>query len=170
MATLWELEGDLAALEALLQEDASVDEAGQVNAQLDAWLTETEGAFASKVESYVGLMESLNALADARKAEALRVQELERQARNKADRLKAVLREVMLRLGRDKVESTRYKVRLQKAGGALPLVIDEFVEIPEQFLAVVKSPDRVAIRAALESGKNLPFAALGERGTILVIK
>jgi len=169
MRNIFQREGDLAALEALLVEDTSVDENGEVNDQLARWLEESEGAFEAKVEGYCGLMAQLNALADARKAEAQRLAALEQEARNKANRLKTVLREVLMRLNRPKIETTRYKVRLQKAGGAQPMVVDEF-SIPDEFMAVVKSPDRAAIRAALESGRTLPFAQLADRSTIIVIK
>lgn len=170
MANIFELEADLVALEALLSEEASVDESGEINAQLAQWLEESEGNFADKVEGYCGLMGTITALADARKAEVRRLQELEQEARNKAERLRKVLREVLIRLGRDKVETARYKLRLQKAGGMQPLTIDEFAEMPEQFLQTIKTVDKAAIRAALESGKDLPFAKLEERSTILVIR
>lgn len=169
MRSIFQLEGDLQALEALLAEDASVSEDGEINEHLAKWLEESEGQFEAKVEGYCGLMGQLTALADARKAEAQRLAVLEQEARNKATRLKTVLRDVLLRLNRQKVETARYKVRLQKAGGAQPMVVDEF-SIPEEFMAVVKSPDRAAIRAALESGKTLPFAQLADRSTIIVIK
>lgn len=170
MANIFQLEGDIVALEALLSEDASVDENGEINAQLAQWLEESEGNFSDKVEGYCGLMATFTALADARKAEVRRLQELEQQARNNAERLRKVLREVLMRLGRDKVETARYKLRLQKAGGQQPMTIDEFAEMPEQFMQTIKTVDKAAIRAALESGKELPFAKLEERSTILVIK
>ena len=100
MRSIFQLEGDLAALEALLAEETSVDENGEVNDQLARWLEESEGAFEAKVEGYCGLMAQLTALADARKAEAQRLAALEQEARNKANRLKTVLREVLLRLNR----------------------------------------------------------------------
>ena len=170
MSNIFEIEADLIALEKLLEEDTSVDENGEINSQLAEWLEESEGEFRNKVESYCGLMGSLTALADARKVEVRRLQELESQARSTAERMKKVLLEVMVRLGRDRVETTRYKLRLQKAGGMQPMTIDEFVEIPEKFVQLVKVVDKAAIRASLESGNELPFAKLGDRATILVIK
>lgn len=170
MASIFELEADLEALAALLSEDASVDDSGEINAQLVQWLEESEGKFRDKIEGYCGLMGMFAALADARKAEIRRLQELEQQARNKAERLRKVLRDVLVRLNRQTVETVRYKLRLQKAGGQQPMTIDEFAEMPEQFLQTIKTVDKAAIRAALESGKELPFAKLEERSTILVIK
>lgn len=170
MANLWSIEGDIVALESLLAEDTSVDETGEVDARLAAWLEESEVAWADKVEGYCGIMGHLTALADARKAEVKRVQLLEQQARATAERMRTVLRDVMMRLGRDRVETTRYKLRLQKAGGVQPMTIDEFVEIPDQWKQTVQVIDKPAIRAHLESGNSLPFAALGERSTILIVK
>jgi hypothetical protein len=167
--SLFKIEGDITALEMLLDEDASVDQHGEINGHLARWIEESEGQFEDKVENYCGLMAELTALADVRKLEVQRLQALEQATRKKAERLKTVLRDVLQRLGRQRVETVRYVCRLQKAGGAQPMLVDEF-SIPDEFMAVVKSPDRAAIRAALESGKTLTFAALMERSTILVIK
>lgn len=170
MSNIFEIEGDLTALAMLLQEEASVDDTGEINSHLAAWIEESEGEFGAKIEGYCGLMGTLTAMADARKVEVRRLQELESQARSTAERMKKVLLEVLVRLGRDRVETTRYRLRLQKAGGMQPMTIDEFFEIPEKFVQMVKVIDKPAIRAALESGNELPFAKLGDRATILVIK
>lgn len=170
MPSLFDIEGDMAALMAMLEDESGVDEDGEIHPQLLKWLEESEGQFERKVENYCSLIGELKAVADARKSEANRIRELQALAENKADRMKKTLFEVFKRMKIEKCETTRYKLRVQNAGGYLPLIVDEFQAIPQEFQKVTVQADRDAIRAALDSGKELPFAKLGERSKVLIIK
>lgn len=71
------------------------------------------------------------------------------------------------------VETSRYKLQLQRNGGKAPLVLDESVlviQLPERFQKVSIDIDTAAIREVLEAGESLPFAHLAERGTTMRIK
>lgn len=63
-----------------------------------------------------------------------------------------------------------YKFSLQKNGGKVGIEYKDGAEIPEKYLRVVYEKDTGKIREALESGEQLDFAKLKERGEHLVIR
>ena len=164
---MFELSSNVAALEAALENETNPE---ALQGLVDELVANKEG-LAQKIENYAGFIGELQAVADARAAEAKRVGDLAKQAANKVARLKEALREGLVRANTKKVSTTRYDIRIQKAGGKVPLVIDE-TRITEEW-AVVKTvvePDKEKIRAALEAGEVLDFAELKERADVLVIK
>ena len=167
MSSLFELSSNVAALEAALENET---DPAALQALVDELVANREG-LNQKVENYAGFIGELQAVADARAAEAKRVGELAKQAANKVARLKEALREGLLRVGARRVSTTRYDVRVQKAGGKAPLVIDESRLTDEWVITkTVVEPDKEKIRAALEAGEVLDFAELRERADVLLIK
>lgn len=167
MSSLFELTSNVAALEAALENES---DPAALQAIVDE-LVVNRDSLQQKVEGYASYIGELQSLAEARAAEAKRVGELAKATANKAARLKEALREGLLRVGARKISTTRYDVRLQKAGGKAPLVIDE-TRVTDEWTVTktVVEPDKEKIRAALEAGEVLDFAELKERADVLVIK
>jgi hypothetical protein len=70
-----------------------------------------------------------------------------------------------------KVETPRFRVSLAANGGKLPVVLDCPEEnVPEDYTKVRVEVDKTAIREAIEAGRVLDFAHLGERGRHLSIR
>lgn len=174
--TLFEIGGDVLALDALLDELGGDISDDQVAATIDEWLLENQSALSSKLDSYAALIKEREAIAEARLDEAKRLNGLASADLNAAQRLKERLLFFFESYGIQKVETARYKVALQKHGGKLPLLLNEDLtpaDVPEQFVVEVPATQRIdtaAIRAELEAGKTLEFARLGERGSSIRIR
>jgi len=170
--SLYEIGEDLAALEDLLLE-VEGDVTGQEEA-IDAFLAEMKGKEAEKFTGYRQVIANISALAEAAANEAKRLQAIAKARTNAVDQLKRRLFTYMQLHGLDRVETPLGVFRVQNAGGARIVDLDPRVEefpeeLPEGYRKVVFSPDKVAIRKALEAGEDIDFASLRERGKILVI-
>lgn len=143
-------------------------EDGELDDRLAAYLDETEGAVAAKVESYCAMIREREARAQARENEAKRMEELARVDNNTSDRMRRRLFEFMERTGRQKMETATAVVRTQNAGGKLPVQL--LAPVPATHCSITYTPNMVKIRGMLENGEELEFAKLGERSRILVIK
>ena len=72
-----------------------------------------------------------------------------------------------------KLETKRFSFSRVKNGGKAPLVLNELTpisKIPKEFQTVIVQVSKETVRIALESGRELPFAKLGERGENIRIK
>lgn len=172
-ATLYQIGQDLDALRSLLEEvggdvtDADADEA------VTAWLAETGEALASKVDRYCALVREMETRADARDEEANRLAGLAATDRFAAKRLKDRLHQFLQQQEIPRLETERFRLSVAQNGGKLPLHLDLAAEqLPEPYRITRTSyaADQDKIRAALEAGASLPFAALGTRGSHLRIK
>ena len=168
MASLFELEQDLIALRHCLEKE----EDGEIDPVLLDWITEKEGQLEKKVEGHCGVIAELESMAAAREAESKRAMTLAKSDAAKAARMRKVRLSALHKLQIDRIDTIRHKVRLQNAGGKLPLVIDPFEVIPDRFQKTVTTTeiDRDAVRTALDAGEVLSFASLAPRSQILVIK
>lgn len=165
MSNLFELTAELQHIQQLML-SADGDELPQ---ELVDWLDVTQEGFDRKVEGYCSVIGELEAVMEARRKEAVRLDALADLARNKADRMKVALKEAMLKLETPKLETLKYKVWVQAAGGKQPIQIEES-DVPDEFKKTQLVTDKDAIRCALEDGKQLPFAQLLPRGMTLRIK
>lgn len=100
--------------------------------------------------------------------EIARLQLIKRANEAMNERLRSNLHFALTRLGLNKVETGLHKVSLAKKPKSVE--VDEFQEIPAEFLRVTTEVNRTAIKAALESGKELPFAKWAPEGTSLRVK
>lgn len=168
--SLFNISEDLERLNELLDE---VGDDTQQQELIQQWFEQLGEERDKKLDGYAALITEMTARAAVRKAEGQRLNELaasdESRARLLKDRLKVFFETHNLKT----VETSRYKLQIQRNGGKAPLILDESVpanRLPEQFQRVSINPDTVEIREALERGEHLNFAALGERGTSLRIK
>ena len=125
-----------------------------------------------KVESYAGLIQHLEGLAELRKKESDRLAKLAKTTELKAERLREALKNGLKFVQVEKVVTNRYEVSVRKNGGKTPMVITEENIIPDEWkkTKTVVELDKDKIREALEGGELLDFAHLKDRGDSLVIK
>jgi hypothetical protein len=173
MSTLYEINHDINDLENQLEEldlnNASQDEH---NAFIERWLC-LEGQLHNKLDNYGIYIRELEARAEMRKAEAKRLQERATVDENKAKALKESLLYVFTARDLKKIETKRFSFSRTKNGGKAPVVLDEQIpisEIPPEYQTVIVQISKETVRKALESGQELPFARLGERGENIRIK
>ena len=123
------------------------------------------------MDNYAALIQELDARAAARKEEAKRLADAARRDEQKATYLKERLHGFFRRHGIDRLDTRRYSLRVARHGGKLPVVVDlDADDLPERFRRARFSPDLTALREALESGEDLPFARFGDRGESLRIR
>lgn len=171
-STLYELGGQLAALDELLAEvggDVTDEQAAEA---INAWFAEIGEQVEHKLDGYGALIVELEARATARKAEADRMAGRAQVDTNAAKRLKERLKMFFIERNYKVIETPRFRVTLAGHGGKVPLDIDpvDAATLPLRFQAVSISPHTELIRAALEAGEALDFARLGERGSSIRIK
>ncbi len=157
----------LAAYEQLVDTDGEISTDNQ-HALESLLLVESE-----KLESYYFLIRKAESEASAATAMA---EQFKRQAEcrsNLAARLKTAVMLHLQTTGQPKaVTDSGLTFAVQKNGGRKPLLVNEnALEVaPPEFVKMVPTLDRDAVRTALESGKELPFAAIGEAGFHLRLK
>jgi len=173
MSTLYEINHDINDLENQLEElDLNNASQEEHNAFIERWLC-LEGQLHSKLDNYGIFIRELEARAEVRKAEAKRLQERATVDENKAKALKESLLYVFTARDLKKLETKRFSFSRAKNGGKAPVIMDEQIpisEIPTEYQTVIVQISKETIRKALESGQELPFARLGERGENIRIK
>ena len=173
MSTLYQINHDLNELENQLEElDLNSATQDEHNAFIDRWLC-LEGELHTKLDNYGIFIRELEARAEVRKAEAKRLDELATVDDNKVKALKASLLYVFTAREIKKLETKRFSFSRVKNGGKAPLVLNELTpisKIPKEFQTVIVQVSKESVRIALESGRELPFAKLGERGENIRIK
>lgn len=174
MSTLLEISDDLRSLDQLIGEIAS--EGGditQVEDTLNQWFGELGAQRDQKIDNYCALIAEMQLRSAARKEESERLMKRVKVDENSASFLKAKLKSFFEEHNIQKIETDRYRVSIAKNGGATPIEYTEPVErAPQEYQRrkVETLYDTDKVRAALDAGKVLPFAKLGERGTRLAIK
>ena len=147
----------------------------QTRFALRGQLQRADGEWESKAESYASIIREIEARADARNAESLRISALAASDSARALALKGILMEAMEYLGKPKLETTRFRISIVGNGGKQPITMlddnipAEFMRVPEP-VPVEPVPDMVRIREALEGGELLDFARLEPRGKRLSIR
>lgn len=164
--TLYELTENALNLEALLERIENGEDASILREALDA----NDGQFSEKVEAYVRMIRNQEALAEMRKQEAKHLRERAGHAENKAEWLRATLKECLEALGRDKMDAGPFSVSIAGNGGKVPLLLDESFDPPTGFAILKMEWDKEKVREALELGEEIPGATLGERGRSLRIR
>lgn len=168
MTTLIEHAEEVRALRDLLEQDFDHTDEDQASL-VDEWFEEINDGFERKVDGYAGLIRELKLRSEARKAEADRLARKAKRdaetARWLSDRLVAVLQGMDIKT----VEGRRFKVT-RKSGGIKACVVTADAEsLPDEFVTVKKTPNKTAIKDALKSGWELPFAHLEEPKESLLI-
>ena len=128
--------------------------------------------FDQKADDYAALIRVCQTRAAARREEAERMAMLAKEDERKAERLTAMLLQAMSETGRKSVQTERFKISIKRNGGKVPVVITDEAALPIDFRVpkVTETIDKDGIREALEAGKEVPGAVLGERGQRLELK
>lgn len=163
--SLYEIRNDFEALDALLYEVGGDVTDEQANAAITEWLQENRLALREKLDGYGAKIRERELLAKARREEADRIYALAKTDEALVERLKERLKWFFETEGIDRLETDRFKFSLATNGGKAPLKVYELPEnLPDEFQKVNVAPDNERIRAALEAGRKLPWAEIGERG------
>lgn len=169
MPTLIELSTEIERLETALSE---IDE-GHEQDELIAQYLQSKSDLKTKIDHYAALISELESRSEIRKQEAKRLSDRSRVDANLAAKLKSRLLWYLQEHEVNKLETKRYSINRQKAGGKLPLIINENcspADLPQRFQEVSVEFNKDSIREALLHGEELDFACLGIRQEIIRIK
>jgi flagellar motor protein MotB len=151
---LWKLSEEIQQLEtalALIIDDENLTEEKRetkLQETFAQWLSTGE-SFKVKAEQVARYIRHQEALAEARKAEAKRIQTLAKQAENGAARLRKYLINEMIRSNVKKIDGTTVKLGLRKKQPAVLLNVPP-EELPAEYVKVTYKPDLTKIRNLLK--------------------
>lgn len=151
---LWELSDEIQQLEntiALILDDETLTEderETKLQETFNQWLSTGE-SFKSKAEQVARYIRHQEALAEARKAEARRIQTLAKQAENGAARLRKYLIDQMIRSDVKKIDGTTVKIGLRKKQPQVLLNVTA-EKLPAEYVQVSYKPDLTKIRKLLK--------------------
>lgn len=151
-----------------MAEDGEID-MDVVNGSLEC----VEADIEQKLDSYGVVINELSDDIEKIEKEIKRLTEKKRTIDNNITRMKGAIKDAMEAIGKKKIQGDKFTWTIAKNGGKRPVVFKEgynILSIPEQFQDWTVKPDRELIRQALESGEELDFATLGERGESLRLK
>lgn len=121
----------------------------------------------TKADRYAMVLRDMDGDVAAIEGEIKRLQDRKTFISNRKKALKKRLYDTMKATGRTKFKTALFSFSIQKNGGAQPVTLLD--EVPEAWRKP-GLPDMAKIREALAEGKDLPFAALEERGESLRIR
>ncbi len=173
--TLFEIGAELQALDALLDDLGGDVSDPEVGAAVDLWYASLMADEGRKLEDWVGYVRQLEMEVAVAREEAERFLAKARSREARIEWLKGAMKSHLELTGRTKATTAAGRtLAVQKNGGKAPLAwVGARVtpdDVPEEFVRVVREVDTDKVRAALEAGRQLPFAKLEERGTHLRIR
>lgn len=121
----------------------------------------------TKADRYATILKSMDGDVATIDSEIKRLQDRKTFISNRQKALKQRLYDTMKATGRTKFKTALFTFAIQKNGGAQPVKLLD--DVPEAWRKP-GLPDMAKIREALAEGKDLPFAALEERGESLRIR
>ena len=151
---LWELSDEIQQLEnaisAIADEENLTESERETKLQstFNQWLSTGE-SFKVKAEQVARYIRHQEAIAEARKAEARRIQTLAKQAENGAARLRKYLIDQMIRSDIKKIDGVAVKIGLRKKQPAVLLNVPA-EELPAEYVQVSYKPDLTKIRKLLK--------------------
>ena len=155
---LYEASGAARELEAML-----LDSEGELTEAMDGHfdiLAQKAESLPACVDEVLSLVREIEVRAEARKAEAERLRQRAKRDEAVAAWMKGQVLRVMQSEGMKTLETPRWRATAAMPGGkaALEIVGDVPAEFTREEIRI--TPDKDAIRAAIESGQTLPFAYL----------
>lgn len=162
MASLYELTDSYIQLQQVIEDGNDEN--------LEAILKTINDEIEIKAENYAKVMRNMDGDIAAIDSEIERLQNKKRVLQNGIDRMKQSLYNSMKEIGKEKFKTELFSFTIAKNGGKTPVVIEDEGQVPMEYQVVSYSVDKNKIREELESGKELSFAKLGQRGESLRIK
>jgi Siphovirus Gp157 len=165
---LWELSDEIQDLEAaianLVDDETLTESDREIKLQqtFDQWLSTGE-SFKTKAEQVARYIKHQEAIAEARKTEAKRIQTLAKQAENGAARLRKYLIDQMIRSDIQKIDGVSTKIGLRKKQQEVLLNVPP-EKLPAEYVKVTYQPDLTKIRALLKADAQgaIGWASLSE--------
>lgn len=150
MATLYELRGDYARIQQMIEDGAE---------GLEDTLESIDGALADKLESYAMLIRNIESDVEGLKAEEKRLADRRKTMENGIKRMKTAMQDAMLSTGQQKIQGEKFTFTIQKNPPALK-VVDESLIPKEFFVPAAPTIDKKAIMEQLKNGTKIAGAEI----------
>lgn len=170
MRSLFDITEDFAELEARLNHLDEIGDDVEALSQLLEWMQDLSSERQQKVDAYCWMIRKLTAEAETAKQVASEFRDKAQVRENRCEMMRTMLYQHMKALGHVKIIGQKFTVAIQKNGGSIPVEIIDEDALPNELCEVRRVPNKTQIRVALESGKEVPGALLGERGESVRIK
>jgi hypothetical protein len=156
MPSLYDITNAFVELKVFLESDElTPEQETQANEWLDRLLT---GLLPDKVEGYCKLIKSLEGDAKAHAEEKKRIAERQSAIENKVKSLKTRLEFALLATDTRKLKAGTFTCAIQNNPASVQ--IDDLEAIPDCYAVVEKTPNKAAIKGALQAGEVVPGASL----------
>ena len=162
MASLYELTDSYVQLQQVIEDGNDEN--------LEAILKTINDEIEIKAENYAKVMRNMDGDIAAIDSEIERLQNKKKVLQNGIDRMKQSLYNSMKEIGKEKFKTELFSFTIAKNGGKTPVVIEDEGQVPMEYQVASYSVDKNKIREELESGKELSFAKLGQKGESLRIR
>ncbi len=156
---LWQISDDILELERLIDEIEYCDDLTEsekevrINHTFSEWLN-SEAQFNDKAEKVAHFIKYLEAVTEARKAEAKRLKTLAEISEKQSSKLRDYLVKEMLRVNKKKVEGVTCKLSMRKKQPRVCLNVEP-EQLPIEFQRVKVEANLTEIKKALKSQKQI---------------
>ena len=125
------------------------------------------GVFEEKAESVACYIKNLTAFVDDLKTEEAALAARRKTAERRVDSVKKYLTSCMESVGKDKVETVKARISFRKS---VQVQIEDEAALPADYVTttVTKSPDKTAIKKAIQGGQDVTGASLIEKRNIQI--
>jgi hypothetical protein len=158
--TLYHITSEQLRINELLEESG-----GELTPEIEEALVLNEHNFVTKSEGYIQTIAKYQALVDAADNIIKEAQRKKRVFDNISKRLKERLQDAMIIMGRDRVEVGIHTLSLRNS---VAVNITEESKIPNEFIKVETSVDKMKVKEALKRGELIPGAELQTNQSIQI--
>lgn len=126
-----------------------------------------DAQFEDKAESVACYIKNLTAFAADLKAEEENLADRRKAVERRVDGVKKYLSSCLVAVGKDKVETAKARISFRKS---VQVQIEDEKALPADFVTttVTKSPDKTAIKKAIQGGQDVTGASLIEKRNIQI--
>lgn len=158
MATFEGIQEEISSMLSVPDEELTDEQ----RAAMSAYLDELADQEAAKVDSFAQFFRLETARAEAMKEESKRLAARAKTVSNRLDYLRGLYAGIMLEHGLKKVKGSAYEITLAKSERVeVPVYTDG---LPPEFVRVrveeTREPDKIAIKAAIKEGREVPGCTL----------
>lgn len=167
MYNLYEMTSDQIGLMDLLADFGDSDDIHEteIREAIEEQLSSLNDSIRDKVKAIDSIVTEFLGLAQMRESESLRLKNLAKTDRKKAQRLQDYLMYCMKENGLKTINTDTCQLTLSKNGGMLPIRIDETMLSPQYYKSqLTLIVDSEKVRNELDAGKEVPGAKFCERG------
>lgn len=154
MATLYELTGDLLAVQRMIEDGVE---------GLADTLESIELATADKLEGYAMVIKNIESDIEGLKNEEKRLAERRKAMENNVKTMKANMQDALLTVEGNRLKTDKFTFSLRKSTS---VVVHSDENIPENFIRVTRTISKSEIAKVLKSGVEVPGAELTENQTL----